>query len=243
LDEVGKDLIQRRRLYEEIEARLANDIVAGRLKEGDQLPSERALMERFGVGRPAVREALLSLRKKGLVAVISGERARVTRPTAKALVAEISAGVQRLIEYPDGMRHLQEVRTFFEIGLARIAAMIATEGDILELKERLAENKAAIGRSPEFEHTDVAFHYVLAKIPRNPIFTTLAEAVVGWLTEQRRKALLQPQAYETAYRFHRRIFLAVKDRDPDRAEAAMREHLGVVAQQYWNSIGKREEPS
>ena len=60
-----RDVIQRRSLHEEVSARLEADIHTGRYAEGDQLPSERELMERYGVGRPAVREALLSLREWG----------------------------------------------------------------------------------------------------------------------------------------------------------------------------------
>ena len=44
---------------------------------GDALPSERELMREFGVGRPAVREALFHLRSMGLIELRSGERARV----------------------------------------------------------------------------------------------------------------------------------------------------------------------
>ena len=58
--------ILRRRLYEEVERRLAEEIRSGRLKAGDPMPSERDLMQRYGVGRPAIREALLSLRQPAL---------------------------------------------------------------------------------------------------------------------------------------------------------------------------------
>jgi hypothetical protein len=62
----------------------------GRYAPGDQLPAEREIMEELGVGRSAVREAMLALQRMGLVTVSSGERARVTLPTAKVLVSELS---------------------------------------------------------------------------------------------------------------------------------------------------------
>ena len=51
--------IRRRKLYEEVVARLEARILAGKLLPGDPLPSERELMRYFGVGRPAIREACL----------------------------------------------------------------------------------------------------------------------------------------------------------------------------------------
>src|SRR5688572_21418274 len=82
--------IRRRKLYEEVAARIEDMIHGGRFAPGDQLPSEKDIMEELGVGRSTVREAMLSLRRMGLVTVRSGERARVTAPTANVLVDELS---------------------------------------------------------------------------------------------------------------------------------------------------------
>ncbi len=79
--------------------------------------------------------------------------------------------------------------------------------------------------------TDVAFHYVLAVIPRNPIFTAIHTALAEWLREQR-KTTLAPGQDVRAYQAHRNIFEAVAARDPDRAEEAMRAHLEYVARRY-----------
>jgi len=234
----GQDTrVRRRRLYEEVEARLEQDIREGRLKEGDLLPPERGLMERFGVGRPAIREALFALQKKGLVAVGSGERTRVTRPTPSVVVAELRGTAQHLLSEPEGVRHFQEVRTCFEAGMARAAALKATDEDVQRLREALAANRAAIGDRAEFERTDVAFHFALAVVTRNPVFTSIHEAVVGWLTGQRTRALMAQDYDKVAYDFHERICNAVAMRDAAAAEAIMRAHLENVASQFWRSYG------
>src|SRR5687767_14417961 len=59
--------IVRRKLSDEVFDRLERMITSGELQPGDEMPSERVLMERFGVGRPAIREAMQSLANKGLV--------------------------------------------------------------------------------------------------------------------------------------------------------------------------------
>ena len=233
---VAEDPIRRRRLYEEVEARLTRDLREGIFKVGDFLPPERALMERFGVGRPAVREALFSLQKKGLLHLSSGERPKVTAPTAERMVRELAAAAQHFLTQPDGIAQFQRAREFLEVGLARAAAQTATADDIAMLKEKLDENKRAIGDPNAFAKTDVEFHHILATMQRNTIITALAEAVSGWLTEQRSKVLQKPEADRAAFRFHRRIFLAVKLGDATGAEAAMREHLSDVNRRYWNSM-------
>lgn len=226
--------IRRRKLYEEIVARLETAIVEGRLTPGDQLPSERELMETYGVGRTSVREALFALQRMGIVSLNSGERARVTRPTPEALVSELSGAARHLLATTDGVRQFQEARLFFEVGLARYAAVHATKRQLDDLGDALEANRLAMASPREFERTDVAFHYVLAKIPRNPIFTSLHAAIAGWLMEQRTTTQrAKGSTSRVAYRAHQRIHASILTRDPDAAEAAMRDHLAQVAKLYW----------
>jgi GntR family transcriptional regulator, sialic acid-inducible nan operon repressor len=230
-------LIRRRKLYEEVVARLEALIHEGRYRPGDHLPSERELMKQFGVGRAAVREALFALQKMGLASINSGERARVTRPTPQVVLESIAGSARLLLSEPNGVRHFQEVRSFFEIGLGRYAAQHATADDIAELRRALEVNRLAIGNPRRFEETDVAFHYVLALIPRNPIFTALHAAIAAWLTEQRSITLTYPGQSEVAYQAHAQIYAAIAARDPDRAERVTREHLDQVVNLYWQIAG------
>ena len=215
--------------------RLEAMIHEGQYSPGDQLPSERDLMKQFGVGRPAVREALFALQKMGLVAINSGERARVTQPTPKVVFESLAGAARHLLLAPDGVRHFQEARAFFEIGLARYAAQHATADDLDELRRALEVNRQALDNLYAFERTDVAFHYVLAVIPRNPIFTAIHEAIAAWLTEQRSTTLRTPGQKFVACRAHEAIYEAIAARDPDRAERAMRAHLDQVVETYWHT--------
>jgi GntR family transcriptional repressor for pyruvate dehydrogenase complex len=229
--------IRRRKLSEEVALRLEEMIRHGGYQPGDQLPSERDLMKQFAVGRPAVREALFSLQTMGLVAVSSGERARVTRPTPQLVIESLSGAARLLLSQPDGIRHFQEARRFFEIGLVRHAAAHATEADLRELGAALEENRLSIGNVRRFEQTDMAFHYVLAVIPRNPIFTAFHAAIAEWLMEQRTITLSYPGQNEAAYRAHAAIYDAIAAGDPDRSEHELRTHLDQVAELYWEVTG------
>lgn len=225
--------LKRRRLYEEIVEQLTGLIISGQAPPGTQLPSERELVEQFQVGRSAVREALFALQKMGMVTLSGGERAVVVAPSSAALVAELSGAVRYHLSRPSGMRDFQGARAFLEIGLARHAARAATPEEIERLGAALKANESAVGDQERFVDTDVAFHYVLAEIAHNPIFTTLHAALAEWLRDQRVTGVTVQGSPEAAYAAHSRIFDAVAAHDPDGAEAAMRTHLDEVARFYW----------
>ena len=230
--------IKPRKLSDEVAHHLEQMIRDGEFAEADRLPSERDLMRHFGVGRPSVREALLHLSKMGLVEVRSGERARVTRPTPQFVIDALAGPARHMLAAPDGVRNFQNARIFFEVGLARHAALNATREDIETFEEALEANRQSIGDLKRFEQTDVDFHYTLALMMRNPIFTAIHDALAEWLLEQRHTTLAAGEDVK-AYEAHRAIFEAVASKDADRSERAMRDHLEYVARRYMNLVEKR----
>jgi DNA-binding FadR family transcriptional regulator len=227
--------IKQRKLSDEVVEHLERMIREGVLAEADRLPPERELMRQFGVGRPSIREALLHLSKMGLVEVRSGERARVTRPTPQFVIDALAGPARHMMSAPGGVRDFQNARIFFETGLARNAALHATQEDIDAFFEALEANRQSIGDLKRFERTDLDFHYVLALMMRNSIFTAIHAALAEWLLEQRRTTLAAGEDSK-AYEAHKLIFEAVSARDPDRAEQAMREHLEYVARRYTDVV-------
>ncbi len=230
--------VRQRKLYEEVAARLERMIAEGHYAAGDALPSQRTLMETFGVGRPAIREALFHLQKMGLIDIRSGTRAIVTLPTPAFVVDALAVTARHMLAAPGGVQNFQSLRVFFEVGLSRHAAEHATKDDLERFRHALDENRASLGDLKRFERTDVDFHYVLAVIPRNPMFTAIHAALAEWLLEQR-QTTLAPGEDKVAYEAHRVIFEAVASRHPDRAEAAMRAHLDYVTRRYNAVVEKR----
>jgi DNA-binding FadR family transcriptional regulator len=218
--------IQRRKLSQQVQDRLVALIDSGRLAPGEQLPSERELMERYGVGRPAVREALQALERAGLITISHGERARIAVPTVDSLVAQIASGAQHLLRtQPGSLDHLKEARLFLETGLARLAALRADVSGLRELKARLDEQRRAKARPEEFVGRDIAFHRQIAVLAGNPIFTATLEAMLNWLSAYYRTLVRAPGAERLTLAEHQRIHDAIAAHDPDAAEAAMRDHL------------------
>jgi GntR family transcriptional regulator, sialic acid-inducible nan operon repressor len=225
-----------RKKYEEIADYLELQIFGGRLQTDDKLPSERDLMAQFGAGRSSVREAIFALQRKGLVAARAGTAARVTKPTAGTMVAELSGAVRHLLARPEGIRDLQNARLLFEVGLARRAALQATAEDLAQLRAALEANRQAAD-SESFQSTDALFHYTLAQIAGNDILTALNMALTDWLAEQRRvSGRAGGVTFADVYRQHEAIFEAIAAGDAPAAEAAMETHLKSVSANYWRTV-------
>ncbi len=80
------------RAHEAVLAQLQRKILQGELTPGDRLPSEREMMDTFGVSRPTIREALRVAESLGLVAVRHGD------PGGPRVLGQPSAGVARVLD-------------------------------------------------------------------------------------------------------------------------------------------------
>jgi GntR family transcriptional regulator, sialic acid-inducible nan operon repressor len=229
--------VKRAKLFEQVAEVLERRIRSREFAAGAELASERDLMREFGVGRPAIREALFHLQRMGLVELRSGARARVATPSPDAVMSSLAGSARYLLSEPGGMRHFQDARVLFETGLARDAARHASDADVAMLRQALAANRQAIGDIRRFEETDVAFHFAIARIPGNPIYTSLHAAIIDWLVDQRRVSLSFPGQNKVACEAHAAICDAIAAKNEDRAAAAMREHLDQVVALYWKVRG------
>ena len=224
-----------RKKFQVISEHLELMIFLGKLQPGDKIPSERDLMAQFGAGRSSVREALFTLQRKGLLAVRPGAAARVTSPSPDTLVSELSGAARHLLRQPQGVRDLQDARALFEVGLARRAALRATDEDIAELAKSLEANRVAADQEA-FIQSDMLFHYTLAMIAHNGIFTSLNMALNEWLADQRRISSRSKITFAEVYEQHKAIYDGVAAHDVAAAEKAMEDHLEAVARNYWQHV-------
>ncbi|MFD0883374.1 GntR family transcriptional regulator [Streptosporangium algeriense] len=133
--------------YEAIAAALREDITSGEIKQGNQLPQEAALAERFEVSKGTARQALQLLASEGLIASVHGKgwfvgggQAALTRTdeVAHSIRNAIFAG-----DFPDGSRIPGEATLAGQYGVARITVRRALA--ILE-EEGIIVSKRGVGR-------------------------------------------------------------------------------------------------
>ena len=105
------------RLSEQLADALAVSIRDGQMSAGQKLPTEQALVERFGVSRTVVREAMSRLKTLGLVESRQGSGAFV--------MATSQAALEQLSLEPDGsvdaVIQMVEVRRALEAESAALA--------------------------------------------------------------------------------------------------------------------------
>jgi DNA-binding FadR family transcriptional regulator len=228
-----QELIQRRKLSAEIKDRLLAMIREGGLRPGDRLPSERELMGRYGVGRPAVREAMQSLESDGLIEINHGERAMVVKPDERDIISRIGETALHLLQTsPEALGHLREARLLFEVGMVRTAARKASEEEISRLEEILRRQRTSYTDPAGFVAADMAFHSAIATVSGNPIIVAVSESMLQWLFRFRSDMLRVKGAERITLVEHRRILDAIRAHDEDAATKAMTEHLSRSNARY-----------
>jgi DNA-binding FadR family transcriptional regulator len=222
----GAERIVRLKLSDQVLDKLRLMIRSGELKPGDTMPSERALMERFGVGRPAVREAMQSLQNQGVISINQGERSRVKELSA-ATVFDQSDEVARLLleSVPANLEHLKQARRMFELGIVRAAATNASADDVADLRALLAEQRSYLDDPKKFIETDMRFHTRIAEITGNPIIIATSSAMLRWLLEYHISLLHWSGKEKVTLREHGRIIDRIEAKDADQATVEMQRHL------------------
>jgi len=225
--------IIRRKLSQEVFDRLLQWINDGDYPPGSMLPPERTLMDVFKVGRPAVREALQDLQRLGLVSITHGGGAKVTEPTAQSVLSQIAVTVHHVLaNSQQNLAHLKETRTFFESGMARLAAARATPQDVADLQAIVELMASSSSEFAAFMRHDIAFHRRIAAITGNPIYMAVSEALLTWLSKyhigELRKLGREAQTLDE----HRHIVDRIAAHDVEGAAAAMQVHQTRAADLY-----------
>lgn len=220
------DRIVRRKLSDQVFDRLRDMIASGELPPGAPLPSERDLMERFGTGRPAVREALQHLHTMGLITISHGERSRVNALSADSVLSRVDDVARMLLSSePDHLDHLKQARRMFECGLVCMAAQTATEADVADLRDLIAAQRDCLGDAARFVTQDMAFHARIAAISGNPILVATSQSMLRWLFQYHGVLLHWSGNEQVTLREHAAITDLIAAHDPDGAVAAMQAHL------------------
>jgi DNA-binding FadR family transcriptional regulator len=195
---------------------------------GDQrLPSERSLSAQLGVGRRTLRRALEVLEAEGHIWRHQGKG---TFLGPRPLRGEVS-----LLELSSRTNPLEvmEARLEIEPGLARLAALRASNGDLRRLKH-LAEKTESIadGDADSRELWDGAFHRAIAEVAGNSLlfaFVDVVDRIRQDPTWRRLREQARAPASQRGYvAQHHRVVAAIAARDAGEAEAAMRDHLEAV---------------
>jgi DNA-binding FadR family transcriptional regulator len=119
------------------------------------------------------------------------------------------------------MRNLCEVRRFLEPAEAALAAERRTPEEVQQLYWHLDEMQANIQNDNNFIAADMKFHGTIFLASRNGLLQHIADAIDGALRASRSITVRRSGSSEAAMPLHRNVADAIRDRDPEAAQAAM----------------------
>ncbi|NUZ06123.1 FadR family transcriptional regulator [Schlegelella sp. ID0723] len=228
--------IRSARAFEEIAAQIRSELIAGRLKIGSRLPSERALSEQFGVSRNTLREALRSLEHAGLIRLQKGA-------SGGAFISERSgdAIVTGLLDlYHVGSiqpAELTQARIWLESIIVREACVRASADDIADLHRNIDEAAEAHSRGdfPLRAEKHLEFHRILARIAGNPIMVIVMNGVLDVLHHFVQTIGEYPNTFVLPSR--RRFMKHLEDGDVNAAVEEMETSLKRLQRTYLSRVG------
>jgi DNA-binding FadR family transcriptional regulator len=161
-------------------------IIGGEYAQGDKLPPEQKLCDALGVSRTILREVVKSLVAKGLIST-GPKIGTIVLPSERwNWFDEQVVGWQSRIGFePKLLEDLQELRSAIEPEAVRLAALRATEDDILALENAYHAMAAAVaaGNEEDYIQADYAFHIGLLRASQNAMFTQVGRAIGSMLRE------------------------------------------------------------
>ncbi len=206
---------------------LAESIVSGALAEGDVLPTEPVLCERFGFSRTVVREGLKMLEERGLVRVEQGRGTTVQPRSAWNLLDPVVLRIALAHDHDMSLLDdLIAVRVVLEREMAKAAAGRLTAGELAELAENLAQMEESYGNYERFRSFDLAFHAIVMKASGNEVGLTIVRAIHrhGGITPLL-SAGSPREALEQTANEHRGIYDALVAGDGSLAGDRIAEHI------------------
>jgi DNA-binding FadR family transcriptional regulator len=218
----------RSNLSELVLQQLLEQLQRGAFKPGDRLPTERALMEQFDVGRSTIREALQTLARMNLVEARPGSGTVVKEPSVGAyLRPDVFAVLLGNSLAPE----LLEAREIVEVGMITLAAQRATPEDLAAIEQVLRAAEAAAAHDHPTYEFSAQFHIVVARAAHNTVLLNFMHSIYELLRARGQSSANVHEFVRWELASHRELFDFIRAGDVIGARHAMRAHLRHSAHQ------------
>ncbi|WP_400164528.1 FadR/GntR family transcriptional regulator [Brevibacillus sp. TJ4] len=227
------ETIKRVTVAEQVMEQIAQLIISGQLKPGEQLPNERDLAVMFGVTRGRIREALRALSLVGLITIKAGEGSFVNKQEVPIPADTI---VWMFHNERNNLEEIYAARKLIESEIYRLATQYAEADDILKLKgyiEELAKLKE--DQVEEFLEILEQFDMYMGQLSQNKIYDKLMQTIIYLRRDSSRKILCVPGAMENSIKTRNDLIQAIESGDPKRIKSSIGQ-LFKSAQKFYDSI-------
>ncbi len=209
--------------FETLAAELREQLLSGQIGAGETLPNERDLVERSGLSRGSVREALRVLETQGLVST------RVGRNGGRIAVQSSTDTVKTSLDHfirgqqvPFAV--LMETVEALEPSLARLAALHRNDEDIAALQ--LASKKLqATTSASRFLAANATWHTAMAEASHNPILTAIYHTLGAGLLDPHVAGFASADIREAVMQAVAKVQAAIVSGDGEAARRRMERHV------------------
>ncbi len=220
----SSEIIDRRRLYQQIADDIERKILDGTIPPESRLPGEHVLAEEYGVSRNVIREALKRLKEHGLVMIRTGSGTYVRQPSTKP----ISQAMRRILLHNlNNFNVLQfyEVRQMLEPDCAALAAERGSDEDFQRISTAFDEMMANKDDMAAWSISDLKFHQAVTLAAHNPLVMSILEPLTDSLQRVIAAGYIDPQGVTAGLTAHKQIMDAIQKRESTLAKKAMLDHL------------------
>jgi len=229
---------QRQNLSERVVQQIGLSIMRNEFKPGDALLSEPELSLQFNVSRPVLREALKMLVAKGLIESRPKIGTRVRpRTDWNLLDPDVLAWQYEIGPDKSFLQTVCEVRLMFEPTAARYAAARATADEIDFIEECCQRLQATVDSVEAYIPADLQFHAAIYTAAHNELLQKIMVTLATPLHASRVITSRLPGANREAMPLHWAVTGAIRNRDAQLTEAAMRELVILTTDDIQCALG------
>ena len=210
-----------RKLPEQVADKLREMIIQESLKTGAKLPAEAELMERFGVSRSTVREAVKILQTEHIVDIRQGQG---TFLCAMPGLAHDPLGL-RFADQEELIAQLLETRLLIEPSVAALAAIRRQDKQLAAMKTLLDKMDNAYLHGEDYTPYDFEFHSVIAQCTGNDVMMRLLPTIHESIQAGYHHTRRVEGSYQRASQCHLEMYRGILDHDSERARMAAQRHM------------------
>jgi GntR family transcriptional repressor for pyruvate dehydrogenase complex len=222
--------LERSPAYKTVSATIAKEILEGRLRPGNRLPTEQALAAQFGVNRSTVREGIRLLEETGMIQREGDKRLVISRPSYDSVSDRTT---RAMILHEVTFRELWEAMMAIEPEAAALAARKNVEDIIAKISDNLIRTRDALSNNRKLISLDIEFHtlvaqaadnrvLMIAREPLSQLFYPVFELVLTGVNVAAKRLLVA----------HEQIARAIEKSDVDQAKKWMGRHIADLKKGY-----------
>ena len=219
--QVKENIMNKELLHNKAVREVISLIASGEFKEGESLPAERKLCERFGISRGTLRKALADLEKMGTVKIRPQSGAYVQKFSHKKLPSKVLPVDFNGVSLSD----IIIARRAIELAAMEIASKRITKEEIASLKRTVENMEKSLDKLPDFLKYDMHFHESIVKACRNSVLITDFDSIREYHKYSQVYSSYYDNCEQEALKYHKKILKHLLSRQINDAVKTLSEHF------------------